>query len=233
MNQYLTPEQRAAFERRLAQDDLTQAEKEAAVAEGVDMARSDAAGQAAEADALARSGFDSVDALLAAYEKSQADLSEAEDALRQTQALLKALHNGEALAGETTPEARSDAVRKTWTRRAGAMRDLEALLPEMAAYIMAHPAFAMEEDGLERAYDAVRAARYRSSEELLGDPESVKQLAADPRVRDAVLTAHLAAIYRAGREVPAFIGSGGGIPGETDKAPDGMARARAKLEALL
>ena len=59
-------------------------------------------------------------------------------------------------------------------------------LPEIAEYILAHPEYSIEEDGLERAYNAVRAAKYRSDEELLGDPESVKRLAADPRVKNAV-----------------------------------------------
>ncbi len=138
------------------------------------------------------------------------------------------------LAGETlTDEQKLAAFRQGQDMaRAGSLRDLEALLPEIAEYILAHPEYSIEEDGLERAYNAVRAAKYRSDEELLGDPESVKRLASDPRVKNAVLVAHLAETYRAGRDLPAFI-SGGGVPAAADVPADGMRQARAKLEALL
>ena len=236
MNQYLTPEQRAQFEQQLAGDALTEQEKQEAFAQGVGMAQADAAGAAdanpEDKEALKRSGFDSVQALLDAYEESQKSLREAEDALGQLNALARALENGEQLAPESG-EAHSRRVQDAWKRRAGLMRDLEGLLPEIAEYIMAHPAFSLEEDGLERAYDAVRAGKYQSEEELLSDPENVKRLSADPRVKSAVLTAHLAEVYKAGKDLPAFIAAGGGIPAESDKPQDGMAAAKAKLEALL
>ena len=240
MNQYLTPEQRAQFEQQLAEDALTEQQKQDAFQQGVDMAQADMAdaadGEPAAVDedqeALRRSGFDSVQALLDAYETSQQSLREAEDALAQLNALARALENGERLAPESN-DARSRRVQDAWKRRAGLMKDLEALLPEMAEYIMAHPAFALEEDGLQRAYDAVRADKYKSEDELLADPENVKRLSADPRVKSAVLTAHLSEIYKASRDLPAFIAAGGGIPAEADKPQDSMAQAKAKLEALL
>ena len=238
MNQYLTPEQRAQFEQQLAQDALSEQEKQQAFQQGVDMAQADLTEEtnqpAADEDqeALRRSGFESVQALLDAYEQSQKSLSEAEDTLSQLTALARALENGEKLAPESG-EARSRRVQDEWKRRAGLMKDLEALLPEMAEYIMAHPAFSLEEDGLQRAYDAVRSGKYQSEEELLSDPETVKRLSADPRVKSAVLTAHLSEVYRAGRDLPAFIAAGGGIPAEADKPESGMAQAKAKLEALL
>ena len=61
----------------------------------------------------------------------------------------------------------------------------------------------------------------------------VKRLAADPRVKNAVLVAHLAEVYRSGRELPAFIAGGGSIPAAAEKGAGGMQEARAKLEALL
>ena len=73
MNQYLTPEQRSEFERQLAGGALTNEEKQAAFQQGAQMARADlaadapAAAPSADADALARSGFNSVQALLDAY----------------------------------------------------------------------------------------------------------------------------------------------------------------------
>ena len=236
MNQYLTPEQRAAFEQQLADDALTDEEKQEAFQQGMDMAQADM-GQAAEPaaaddDALKRSGFDSVEALLAAYQQSQADLNQAEEALRQMAALSRALENGRQLEPDD-PDARNRRVQDTWKRRAGAMRDLEKLLPDMAEYILAHPEFAVQEDGLERAYDAVRAGKYKSEDELLDDPESVKRFAADPRVKSAVLTAHLAEVYKAGHELPAFIAGGGSIPGDMAKPHDGMEQAKAKLEEML
>ena len=238
MNQYLTPEQRSEFERQLAGGALTNEEKQAAFQQGAQMARADlaadapAAAPSADADALARSGFDSVQALLDAYEASQAQLGEAAEALRRLNAMLRALQNGEELTPEK-PEERAIRVQKAWKGSAAGMRDLEALLPEIAEYILAHPEYSIEEDGLERAYNAVRAAKYRSDEELLGDPESVKRLAADPRVKNAVLVAHLAEVYRSGRELPAFIAGGGSIPAATEKGAGGMQEARARLEALL
>ncbi|MBQ8955052.1 MAG: hypothetical protein IJ048_13160 [Clostridia bacterium] len=235
MNQYLTPEQRAAFEAQLADDALTDEERQEAFQQGADMAQADLSREAepaAEADAVTRSGFDSVEALLAAYEQSQAALRQAEDALAQMAALSRALENGNRLE-EADPEARNRRVQDAWKRRADLMRDLEALLPDMAAYILAHPEHAVKEDGLERAYDAVRSEKYRSDEELLDDPESVKRFAADPRVKNAVLTAHLAQVYRAGQALPAFIAGGGSIPGEAAHPQAGMEQAKAKLEALL
>lgn len=238
MNQYLTPEQRSEFERQLAGGALTNEEKQAAFQQGAHMARADlaadapAAAPSADADALARSGFNSVQALLDAYEASQAQLGEAAEALRRLNAMLRALQNGEELAPEK-PEERASRVQKAWKGSAAGMRDLEALLPEIAEYILAHPEYSIEEDGLERAYNAVRAAKYRSDEELLGDPESVKRLAADPRVKNAVLVAHLAEVYRSGRELPAFIAGGGSIPAAAEKGAGGMQEARARLEALL
>ena len=235
MNQYLTPEQRSQLERQLAGDTLTDEQKRTAYRQGQDMARADL-GLNAETDAdkaaLKDSGFASVQALLEAYEASQAQLNEAIEALKRLNALARALENGRAIEPET-PEAHSGRVQKAWKARAGALRDLEALLPEIAEYILAHPERSLEEDGLERAYDAVRAAKYRSDEELLGDPESVKRLAADPRVKNAVLVAHLAETYRAGRDLPAFIAGGGSIPAAPDTPAGGMQQARAKLEALL
>jgi len=231
MNQYLTPEQRAQFERQLANGGLSEQDRQAAFEQGVDMARADMASPGADGDALRRSGFDSVQELLDAYEASQAGLSEAEEALRRLSALAQALDNGKLLE-PADPETYNRRVQKAWTRHAGAMRDLDRLLPEMAEYIMAHPGFALQEDGLERAYDAVRAGKYRSEEELLDDPESVKRLSADPRVRNAVLTAHLSEVYRAGRELPAFIAGGGSIPAPGG-GTDSMEQAKSRLEALL
>ena len=240
MNQYLTPEQRAQFEQQLAEDALTEQEKQDAFQQGVDMAQADMANETgadsaespADQEALRRCGFDYVVALLAAYEESEKSLREAEDAMSQLAALARAMENGDKLAPESG-ETRSRRVQDEWKRRAGLMKDLEALLPEMAEYIMAHPAFSLEEDGLERAYDAVRSGKYQSEAELLADPETVKRLSADPRVKSAVLTAHLSEVYKAGKDLPAFIAAGGGIPAEADKPQDGMAQAKAKLEALL
>ena len=232
MNQYLTPEQRARFEQQLAEDALTDQEKQQAFAQGVDMAQADMdAAPDEDEEALRRSGFESVGALLEAYEQSQKSLHDAEEAVRRLTALARAAQTGEQLEPEP-PEARGRRVQEAWKRRAGLMRDLEALLPEIAEYIMAHPAASLDEDGLDRAYDAVRAEKYRSEDELLADPETVKRLSADPRVKTAVLTAHLSEVYKAGRDLPAFIAAGGSMPA-ADRPEDGMAQARARLEAML
>ncbi len=234
MNHYLTPEQQAEFEKQLAQGGLSEEQAQDAFAQGADMARAEMA-QAepndASADALRKSGFGSVQALLDAYEESQAALGEARDTLEKLRALVRALDAEGALSPDA-PEERGRAVQREWTRRAVDMRDIERLLPDMAEYILAHPASSLEEDGLERAYDAVRSKKYRSDEELLDDPESVKRLAADPRVKNAVLTAHLSEVYRAGKDLPSFI-DGGGVAPADEGGTDGMAQAGEKLRALL
>ena len=83
-----------------------------------------------------------------------------------------------------------------------------------------------------RMVAAVRSHRYRSEERLLDDPEAVKRLSADPRVREAVLSAHLAGIYKSAAALPAFIDDGGNIP-VAEPVKGGMDRAKAKLTAML
>ena len=152
------------------------------------------------------------------------------DDVRRIEAAGRARRNERRL--ENDPNGRNRVIQAVWASRAEDLEDIAQFLPEMSAYIAGHPEYAMETDGLERAYDAVRSHRYRSEERLLDDPEAVKRLSADPRVREAVLSAHLAGIYKSAAALPAFIDDGGSIP-VAEPTRGGMDRAKAKLTAML
>ena len=243
MTQYLTTDQRQKFIDQLAGEDdmqLDENERKAALLQGADMARadlneSDAPAEATpEADPIAERlsalGFENVEAMIDAYERLARRYADLMEDVRRVEATARARGNERSL--ESDPDGRSRVIQAVWAARAGELQDIAQFLPEMTAYIMGHPEQALATDGLERAYDAVRSHRYRSEENLLDDPEAVKRFSADPRVREAVLSAHLAEIYKSVEKLPTFIDDGGNIPAA---APDkgGMAKARAKLVAML
>ena len=249
MTQYLTPEQRQRFIDRLAEEEetpqLTDAQRTNALQQGADMARADmqaapdetnffADEEAPEADPLAERlaalGFEDAQQLADAYERLSRRYADLLSDVRRAESVGRARRNEEALAPD--PDGRNRVIRAAWVSRAAELEDVMQFLPEMSAYITDHPECALETDGLERAYDAVRSHRYRSEERLLDDPETVKRLSADPRVREAVLTAHLAGIYKSAAALPAFIDDGGSIP-VSASGKGGMAKAKAKLTALL
>ena len=179
---------------------------------------------------LAALGFESAGQLADAYERLARRHADLMEDVRRIEAAGRARRNERRL--ESDPSGRNRVIQAVWASRAAELEDVAQFLPEMSAYIAAHPECAVETDGLERAYDAVRSHRYRSEERLLDDPEAVKRLSADPRVREAVLTAHLAGIYKSAAALPAFIDDGGNIPvAEPNKG--GMDRAKAKLTAML
>ena len=184
----------------------------------------------AMAERLAALGFESAEELADAYERLERRYADLMDDVRRVEAAGRARRNERRL--ENDPNGRNRVIQAVWASRAEELEDIAQFLPEMSAYITGHPECAMETDGLERAYDAVRSHRYRSEERLLDDPEAVKRLSADPRVREAVLSAHLAGIYKSAAALPAFIDDGGNIPvAEPNKG--GMDRAKAKLTAML
>ena len=256
MTQYLTPRQRQLFIDRLAEENdapqLSGDQRRAALQQGVDMARADMQGlpdeegffseesfspeedvqaeNGAMDERLAALGFESAEELADAYERLERRYADLMDDVRRIEAAGRARRNERRL--ENDPNGRNRVIQAVWASRAEELEDIAQFLPEMSAYIAGHPEYAMETDGLERAYDAVRSHRYRSEERLLDDPEAVKRLSADPRVREAVLSAHLAGIYKSAAALPAFIDDGGNIPvAEPNKG--GMDRAKAKLTAML
>ena len=250
MTQYLTPRQRQLFIDRLAEESdapqLSGDQREAALQQGADMALADMQGapndegffldeeardeNGAMDERLAALGFESAGQLADAYERLARRHADLMEDVRRIEAAGRARRNERRL--ESDPSGRNRVIQAVWASRSAELEDVAQFLPEMSAYIAAHPECAVETDGLERAYDAVRSHRYRSEERLLDDPEAVKRLSADPRVREAVLTAHLAGIYKSAAALPAFIDDGGNIPvAEPNKG--GMDRAKAKLTALL
>lgn len=265
MAEYLTKEQRAALEAQLMNEEgLTEEEAQAAFEEGMRMAQADgrngrtggpAWNEQGVQEKVREAGFENVGQLIEAYRSSMAAVSELREMLEQLLAMEKAqqtaaemdvMHPEYAVRRQVEMElrpmrkqarqaARNRLIQRDWNDSAAQMEDLERLLPEMAEYIMRNPKYAGESDGLKRAYDAVRSAKYRGEDAMMADPEFIRRIAADERVREAVLRAHLEEIYRSG-EAPQSIGMGaeGGKSPMTGKKPiTGMEMAKKRLEAML
>lgn len=261
MAEYLTREQRAALEAQLAgEEELTDEQADAAFAQGIRMAQADEANggdgaQDEERQALRQAGFDDVEELLAAYRATSAAVGELREMVEQLLQMEKATQTAAQL-DPTHPEyavrrqvelelrpmreqarraARNRVIQQDWKASAMQMENLERLLPEMAEYIMRNPKYANESDGLTRAYDAVRSAKYRDEETMMNDPEFIRRAATDERVKEAVLRAHLEEIYQSG-EAPQSVGSGvgsGKTPLTGRKPITGMEMAKKRLEAMM
>lgn len=131
--------------------------------------------------------------------------------------------------------ARNRMIQQDWLASAAGMRNLERMLPEMAEYIMAHPRFAEDSEGLMRAYEAVRSGKYRDEEELMDDPDFIERMAGNELVKEAVLRAHMEEI-RKGGGVPQSVGAmneAGKTPLTGRKPITGMEMAKKRLEAML
>lgn len=131
--------------------------------------------------------------------------------------------------------ARNRMIQQDWMMSAAGMRDLERLLPEIAEYIMEHPRYAEDSEGLTRAYEAVRSRKYRDTDELLTDPEFIRAMAESEPVKEAVLRAHMEEIRRGGK-VPQAVGAGseaGKTPLTGRKPITGMEMAKKRLEYML
>lgn len=254
MKEYLTPQQRAELERQLQAGDLTGGEAQAAFEEGARMAQADEE-MNAERRALREYGFDSVQELLEAWQKTRAAVAELKEMLEQlthmeqaerTAAELDAVHPDYAVRRQIELElrpmreqarqaARKRLIQQEWTDSAAGMQDLERLLPEIAEYIMRNPRYADEADGLRRAYDAVRSAKYRDEEAMTADPEFIARMAGNEQIRRAVLRGHLEEVYRGGM-LPQAVGMGmetGKTPMTGRKPITGMEQAKKRLEAML
>lgn len=260
MTEYLTKEQRAELERQLSgAPELTGEQARQAAWEGARMAQADMeqAGmeQANGRQTLREYGFESIQEMAAAYERTQATVMELKEMLNQllamekaerTAAELDARHPEYAVRRQIELElrpmreqmnraTRNRMIQKEWQDSAAQMHDLQRLLPEIAEYIMRNPKYADEADGLLRAYDAVRSGKYRDEETMLLDPEFISRMAQDERVRSAVLEAHLQEIRRGGG-IPQSIGAGtetGKTPLTGRKPITGMDQAKKRLEAML
>lgn len=256
----LSEEQRAEFEKQLSEGELTEEQAQQAVQEGMRMAHSDMQsedGQAVQGDSarLAEYGFGSLDELLGAYERVQGTVTELRGMLSQLLDVRRAEQNAaqldmrhpayrlrrsveeelRPLREQTEQAARNRLVQKDWQESAAQMADLEGLMPEIAAYIMEHPRYAQESDGLKRAYDAVRSGKYRDEEELLDDPQFIERAAGNGKIREAVMRAWMEQIKRTGTGVQS-IGAAAGVgmtPLTQKKNVTGMEQAKKRLEAML
>ena len=263
MTEYLTKEQRAELERQLS-GSLTEEQAQAAFREGAMEAQRELGGDARQ-DMIAldeedrafmeKYGFEGMAdvrryfvVLQEVVGKQRAllsDLSEMERAGATAAALDARFPDGTAgrlfemefrpVRDKARTAARNRMIQQDWMASAAGMRDLQRLLPEMAEYIMEHPRFSEDSEGLVRAYEAVRSRKYRDTDELLADPEFIRRMAENEQVREAVLRRHMEELRR-GVGVPQAIGADGGdgrTPVTERKPMTGMEMAKKRLEAML
>lgn len=208
----------------------------------------------ANAQALSQLGFGSMDELVNAYKEASRTASEMRDMLTQISAIQQAVDNGEQLdpndpdarfkqlidsrmkplLDSKKAEARNRLVQEKWRASdAAKAADLSNLMPEIQAYLTANPRYAVDEDGLQRAYDAVRSKMYKSEDTLTNDPEFLKRMADNEQIRKMVIEDHLQQIARNGEAVPQSITDGGSTPLTGKKTVSGMEQAKQKLLSML
>lgn len=203
---------------------------------------------------LAQYGFKSVQEMADAFATASQESAKANDTLRQMTAFQQAVGNENQLNPDDpnypalkavydkfapaleylSTEARNRMVQKAWSESAKNMPDIGDLDADIGAFLKENPQLSIQEDGLARAYHAVRSSKYRPESQLLNDPEFVKKAASSDAVKSAVIEAYLTNIQRNGESVPPSINSGGGIPLTGAKAqPKTMAEANKALEQML
>jgi hypothetical protein len=203
---------------------------------------------------LSELGVSSPEELVERYRDRESKATEYRDMLTQLLAYQQALDNEDeldttdpldsvkkAVREEIKPlydklqaDARNKVVQDAWNKDAKDMPDIADVMPEIAQFIADHPDLAVSDDGLRRAYDSVRSKKYRTEAQMLADDEFVKRMAANDKIKEAVLQNHLGELARSGEAVPNSIGSGGNIPltGQK-KAPDSMSQAKSGLAKML
>lgn len=204
---------------------------------------------------LSELGVSSVEELAERYKDRDARATEYKDMLAQLLAFQQSLNNTEELDNTSDPlnsvkravreemkplydklqaETRNKLVQEAWSRDAELLPDIADVMPEITEFIAAHPDLAVENDGLRRAYEGVRSGKYRTEEQMLADDAFVKRMAANEKVKNAVLESHLSELARTGENVPASIGSGGETPLTGSKqAPNSMQQAKKGLAQML
>lgn len=214
--------------------------------------------QAPEANADARLlqslGFGSLDELANAYKETLRTGSEMREMLTQIAALHQAMENNDELdpnnpedqmrrvvRSEFAPlyekqkaDIRNRLIQEKWGQSAAAKADdLSEHMDEIQAMLKSNPRLAMDEDGLQRAYDAVRSKKYRSEASLMADAEFLKKVAANPEVKKAVLEEHLQGVARTGDAIPQGITGGGNTPLTGRETITSMNDAKNKLAQML
>ena len=214
--------------------------------------------QAPEANADARLlqslGFGSLDELANAYKETLRTGSEMREMLTQIAALHQAMENNDEL-DPNNPEdqvrrivrrehedilkkyrdnSRNLLIQEKWRQsEAAKAEDIEEHMPEIWTEMMNNPRLAMDEDGLQRAYDAVRSKKYRSEASLMADAEFLKKAAANPEVKKAVLEEYLQGVARTGDAIPQGITGGGSTPLTGRETITSMNDAKNKLAQML
>ena len=199
-------------------------------------------------------GVSSAEELVERYRDRESKATEYKDMLAQVLAYQQALDNEEeldsndpldsvkkAVREEIRPlydklqaDARNKLVQEAWNADAKDMPDIADVMPDITEFISKHPELAVSNDGLRRAYDSVRSSKYRTEAQMLADDEFVKRMAANEKIKEAVLQNHLGELARSGEAVPNSIGSGGNIPLTGQKqAPNSMAQAKSGLAKML
>lgn len=210
--------------------------------------------ESADAQALSQLGFSSMDELVNAYRETMRTQSELREMLTNLVAVQQAAGNEEQLdpnnpddrmaaiaRREMQPllekqkaDIRNRLIQEKWSAsEAAKAADLSNLMPEIQAYLTANPKYAVDEDGLQRAYDAVRSKRYRSEEALMNDPDFLKRAASNEQVYKEVIEDYLQKMARNGEAVPQPITDGGSTPLSGKKTVSGMENARQKLLSML
>lgn len=177
-------------------------------------------------------GFGSVEELVQQYKALMAEAQTQKEMLTQLTALQQAAENAEDLdpndpnsaikkvvRDELEPlikdmkaKARNRVVQDAWSKSAADKPDIQEIMPEIQQFIREHPELSVAEDGLSRAYDAVRSKKYRSEDSLLNDSEFIRKAAGNEKIKNAVIEAYLQEVAKSGENVPESIAEGGGVP---------------------
>ena len=183
------------------------------------------------AEALSSVGFGSVQELVDAFTQKSEEFDAVKETLDKLLAFEKAVGNENdldpgdpnyeiksAVRKELEPalapiraDARNRMVQLAWGKDAKTMPDLESLNAEIGEYLQKNPKLSLDDDGLRRAYDAVRSSKYRPEDDLLADPEFQKRAISNEAIKKAIIEAHLAEVAKNG-DLPASISSGGASP---------------------
>lgn len=129
-------------------------------------------------------------------------------------------------------EARNKLVQGAWAKDAAGMPDLDAFNADISEFFRENPALAVDTTGLRQAYHAARSKKFRSEDQLFGDPEFIKKAASNKAIADAVMKAQMLNVAGTG-DVPQGV-DGGGIPLTGKKQPPKTIKdANAAVRALL
>lgn len=259
MDKYLTPEQEAEFKSKLTAPEENQPspEEQPPVEDMAAPAPVDAAAAPApdpNAAILAEHGFSSVEEMAKAFKEATGQSDQYKEMLSQILAFQQALDNQseiepddplntvkKAVREEMSPiyekmqrEAQNKLVQEAWGKDAKNMPDLTDMMPEITAFIQENPELAIANDGLTRAYHAVRSSKYKPESELLKDKDFIERMASNEKVKDAVIKEYLATAAKSGDGVPTSISGGGSVPLTGKKQPpNSMEQAKKGLAQML